>query len=252
MAKQVTDHLGNTFKSIMAMCKYWNVDSTTYTFRIKQGKTIEEALTQTPDRTCKDHLGQTFKSVNAMCKYWNVNKTTYNIRIKQGKTIEEALTQTPDHTCKDHLGQTFKSTNAMCKYWNVNNMTYKLRIEHGMSVEEALTYDSTCQDPYGNIFQSKTEMGQAYGVTQNKMYNMKKSLIEQLNIIPMLTCCIKNYTFDTHLTILTAVNHTINRKYAPKYFACIFDGHEVMLTYKTLIDYCMENLPEDKNPMKKA
>uniref|UniRef100_UPI00405777F6 hypothetical protein n=1 Tax=Agathobacter sp. TaxID=2021311 RepID=UPI00405777F6 len=39
MAKQVTDHLGNTFPSKKEMCKHWNVPVNTYKKRLEQ-KTV--------------------------------------------------------------------------------------------------------------------------------------------------------------------------------------------------------------------
>ena len=36
-SKTITDHKGNTFKSVSAMCKYWNMTRVTYNARIRAG-----------------------------------------------------------------------------------------------------------------------------------------------------------------------------------------------------------------------
>lgn len=45
----VTDHLGNKFSSISAMCKYYQISRSTYNHRVERGWTLEAALT-TPSR----------------------------------------------------------------------------------------------------------------------------------------------------------------------------------------------------------
>jgi hypothetical protein len=43
--KQCTDHLGNEYPSITAMCKAYNIPTQTYGMRIKQGWSVKDALT---------------------------------------------------------------------------------------------------------------------------------------------------------------------------------------------------------------
>ena len=45
MKYECKDHLGSTFKSANKMCEHWNVYRFTYEYRIKHGKSVEEALT---------------------------------------------------------------------------------------------------------------------------------------------------------------------------------------------------------------
>ena len=40
------DHLGNVFPTIRAMCKHWNINVSTFSFRISKGWSIEKALTE--------------------------------------------------------------------------------------------------------------------------------------------------------------------------------------------------------------
>lgn len=48
--KPAKDHLGTTFASVSAMCEHWGVTTSAYNGRIKNGWTVEEALT-TPVQT---------------------------------------------------------------------------------------------------------------------------------------------------------------------------------------------------------
>lgn len=47
---RVSDHVGNKFTSVNAMCKYWDVNLGTYKYRVKHGLFVEEALTKKINR----------------------------------------------------------------------------------------------------------------------------------------------------------------------------------------------------------
>ena len=47
---RVSDHVGNKFTSVNAMCKHWDVNLGTYKYRVKHGLSIEEALTKKINR----------------------------------------------------------------------------------------------------------------------------------------------------------------------------------------------------------
>lgn len=52
---RVSDHVGNKFTSVNAMCKHWDVNLGTYQYRVKHGLSVEEALTKKINR--KEHKG---------------------------------------------------------------------------------------------------------------------------------------------------------------------------------------------------
>lgn len=52
---RVSDHVGNKFTSVNAMCKHWGVNLGTYKYRVKHGLSVEEALTKKINR--KEHKG---------------------------------------------------------------------------------------------------------------------------------------------------------------------------------------------------
>ena len=155
--------------------------------------------------------------------------------------------------CVDHIGNEFESMKAMCEHWNISVSAYESRInKYHWDLERALTTPvKETKDVYGNEFKNNKEMCEAYHVSVNTFKDRLrngKSMIEALGIIPVLDRNIENYKFDEHLTILKAVNNEAKPSYVPKYFACLFDGNEVMLPYKWIIQHCMGNLPVEKNP----
>ena len=143
--KPCTDHLGNTFPSITAMCKHYHILQSSLYKRIETGLSLEEALTTPVQKTnisCTDHLGNTFPSINAMCKHYHITKQIFKYRIQTGWSLKDALTapiQTQNKSCKDHLGNTFPNVKAMCKHYNVDTARFKKRCEAGYSIEEALS-----------------------------------------------------------------------------------------------------------------
>lgn len=189
MSKQCTDHLGNTFKSIEEMCKYYHIKQITFYSRLKKDYSLEEALTipvneDKKPKQCQDHLGNTFGSFRKMCKYYNVNERTIKKRLERGSSLKEALT-TPTvkispKQCTDHLGNTFESFRKMCKYYNIDHRTVNYRLKNGDSLKEALTTSVTkisskqCQDHLGNTFKSFSDMCKHYNIDYRTAYNHLK------------------------------------------------------------------------------
>lgn len=52
------DHNGTRFKSVTLMCEHWGIDRKTYSYRIKQGLSVEEALTLPPAPGVKLESGE--------------------------------------------------------------------------------------------------------------------------------------------------------------------------------------------------
>lgn len=146
--EKVTDHLGQEFPNITAMCRHWNIRPDTFTKRITDyGWTLEKALTTPGTKTYTDHKGNTFNSLNAMCEYWGINYSTYKNRIENDYSLEEALDV--NNICRgkytDHLGNTFTSLQSMCDHWNIYARTYQQRIARNWTVEKALTTPITAK-----------------------------------------------------------------------------------------------------------
>lgn len=186
--KTYKDHLGNTFESLSAMARHWNIPESTLQRRIMTMKmSIKDALTTTTDEAiynkhlCYDHLGHKYPSKAAMCQAYNIDKHVYFGRISIGWTIEEALTTPIDFqpanskAITDHTGQSYKSISSMCKAWNMTRTTYNARIKNGWSVEKALTTPQKevnikkqkWTDHNGVEYASLNQMCNAYGITHH-------------------------------------------------------------------------------------
>lgn len=91
--KEVTDHLGNKFKSLTAMCSYHNISLGIYKARIARGLSVEKALTGVKmiRGMAIDPFGNKFNSVKDMCKAYNISVGTFRARLRNGWDTEEAL-----------------------------------------------------------------------------------------------------------------------------------------------------------------
>ena len=123
---EITDHLGNTFRSISDLCRYHKIGLSTFRERRKLGWSIEKALT-TPKKNvsmkrkkCIDHLGNQYASLNEMCRHYGLSRYTFSSRLELGWGLEKALT-TPyviaHKTCVDYNNQTFPTLKDMANYY---------------------------------------------------------------------------------------------------------------------------------------
>jgi hypothetical protein len=96
--KACTDHLGNRYPNIKAMCSRWDILPETFTRRINvYGMSLEEALTRpvkhNGGQRCSDHTGKRYRSRSSMCRQWNIERKLFEYRISHGWSLEDALTR---------------------------------------------------------------------------------------------------------------------------------------------------------------
>ena len=178
MIKMCKDHLGNTYSSIKEMCVHYGVPFKLYSGRIRQGWTIEQALTKsTKDTYCQDHQGCSFTDIKAMCAHYGINRITYAKRRKMGWSLKDALTIPCNSIVYDHVGKGYDSLKDMCKAYKIPYATYINRVSRlGWDIEKALTTQIgecrpdriPCIDHYGNEFSSIIEMCKKYNVSYNR------------------------------------------------------------------------------------
>lgn len=76
------------------LCRKFNINTTTFSDRLKSGMTLEEALTK-PVKKSGGHLDYTIncetKLLGEWCNIYGINYHTAWKKIKKGKSIEEAL-----------------------------------------------------------------------------------------------------------------------------------------------------------------
>lgn len=98
MSIVIKDHLGQEFKSIAAMCRYWNINVYTFLGRKIRGWNIEDALTRELDFgygigiPAKDHLGNHYMSVSHMARTYGLRPDALFKRLERGWSLKEALT----------------------------------------------------------------------------------------------------------------------------------------------------------------
>lgn len=90
--KKATDHKGNVYESIAAMCRAYNISEFTFSGRLKKGWSLEKALTE-PIHTNKvcDADGKEFDSIKDMCRYHHVTEKTFSDRKKRGLSLADCL-----------------------------------------------------------------------------------------------------------------------------------------------------------------
>lgn len=184
------DHLGNYYKSLADMARAHNLAPVTLANRLNRGMTIEDALT-TPvrehgmyaSRECYDHLGNKYPSYKARANAYGKHANVVKERLAKGYTLEDALTIPTDasHLVKpvtDHLGNTYPTCKEMCDHYHIKMSTFCSRRYH-MNLEEALTTpikDKTdnnrrpCKDHLGNLYRSRREMCEHYGLTYDTVF----------------------------------------------------------------------------------
>ena len=143
---KIQDHLGNNFKSISEMCRYYHIGQNLYHIRLNAGWSLEKILTTPPkpinDMSAKthiDHLGNVYESQNALCRAYNISKSMFATRIKAGWTLEDALTkpvQPPGIKIKDYLNREFPALKDLSKFYGLEK--YSLQGLNGQNIEEML------------------------------------------------------------------------------------------------------------------
>lgn len=92
------DHLGNKFPSRLAMCKHYGVSYNLFKNRIKNGWSLEAALSPPKERNIAmiDHQDIEHVSLRQAAKAYDLNEKTLRQRLQHDWTLEESLTITPN------------------------------------------------------------------------------------------------------------------------------------------------------------
>lgn len=127
-----TDHTGRTFNTITEMIKFWGREPEAYYQAIRDGRSIEEALTgiyklskgsTIEDRT--DHLGNVYRTKKDMCKAYGITHGTYFHRIHDSGWDKERALTTPTRQPKlEYDGKVFKNEHELCEYLDISYNQY--------------------------------------------------------------------------------------------------------------------------------
>lgn len=228
-----TDHNGDKYETLEAMCNHWGISVNVYKKRCLSGKTLKEAL-ESPMHGAQpvDHKGIRYKSMLEMCAAYVVKYATFRVRLRNGWTLEDALTNSRNVTqgncieCYDFKGNKFKSYQDMCKAYNVKYMTFLHRKNLGQTLEECLlgTRVNKCccamEDHLGNKFVSKAELCRAWGILPETLkYRIEHGLsmedaLELVNIykdIRMPTRDLSGKYYSNCIELCKSLNINIER-----------------------------------------
>ena len=135
------DHLGNEYPSKAAMAEAYRISVDMLKNRLRNGMSLEDALTQPNQHHVIDPMGNLYMSKKAMLEAYGIRWNTYSGRIAAGYSPEEALMAKPGtlhHTVRDYQGQEYPSLTAMLKAYKVPASTYHLRKRKGWTEKECL------------------------------------------------------------------------------------------------------------------
>lgn len=92
--KACTDHLSNSYSSVKKMCEAYGINYSTFKGRIKNGWSLETALSKKAVKlpSCVDPFGNKHKTVGAMCIAYGIGTDTLRTRLGLGWSLTKALT----------------------------------------------------------------------------------------------------------------------------------------------------------------
>lgn len=216
----ITDCFGNTFDSVSEMCRFHNINRSTYIQKITKGFTMEEILN--PDKTKSIHLtpqnakeiidskGNKFESIAKACRYYNITEKQYRY-----------------HTAKSNM--------PIDKISKIINDTKNKKESKKAYVKKR----QPVKDPFGKEFKDVTDMCDYYNISRHIYYGKLKyghSELEALNIIPAITSHTKNLKLYDKLTIISVVkNKTTYGNILNSYYYCMYEDHNVILSRNAII-----------------
>lgn len=261
MSKPCKDHLDNEYPNIKQMCKHYDIHPATYYARIKNGWSIEDALT-TPAGVSKysekrgyikDHKGNLFINTTEMCKLYRIPYEAYRSRIKNGWSIEDALTKPLIGPCKstkakpiiDHEGNSFSSERQLCEFWDISRYSYR-NLVHNLqwSSEDAINHllnskrKKSKHDTitfYNKTFANLSELCDEFNVDKNNYYyriNAGWSQEEALGIIPR----IKPNSTNLKINDSILIKEPIDTDSDIHYFKCDWNGEDAVMTRDMILN----------------
>lgn len=165
----IKDHLGNSYSSERTMCEHYNIKHNAFQRRIKQGWSLEDALTKpvvSTTQECTDHLGNTYKNKTEMCKAWGVRRETVNTKLRAGISLKDALEVPTEDLSVEYNGLVYRSLSKLAQAAGVKYERLSQYVRNGMAIEEAVVKAS--QDPYTDYTNEEAIMnnGLRFKITQ--------------------------------------------------------------------------------------
>ena len=155
---------GEVYKTLTDMCKAYNLKVGNYKLLRELGLSKETILKVGGLRYKGECLGY-------FTKYYKYGYTDEDIKkaVRMGYDLYE-VKQLPKVIKTDHNGVEYPTMTAMAEAYGKNVTSVASRLKSGWTVEDALTKDiakkstEEVKDHLGNVYTSKTEMAEAYGM----------------------------------------------------------------------------------------
>lgn len=163
------DHKGNTYNSLEEMCDFYGISTATYKNRLKDGLTVEEALTKAKysgtKKPIQDHLGNEYDSLKALCSAYGIKECTFIRRKNLGWSLEEILDK-KGRKFVDDFGKSWNSVLDMCSHYDIPYVTYRKYYNQGYTLKQIIDQDyiDWVTDHNGNKYKSVSDMCEAYNV----------------------------------------------------------------------------------------
>lgn len=175
----VTDHKGNKFTTVKAMCRAWHVDVDRVNQRLLGGWSLERALSKGSEHVeptsgdAKCIYGEYYASAASVARRFNMYKV---LVLKHWDHIEDYLTSLHVYC---YGGKIYRSVATLSAALGMEQATLRWRLDHGWSIERAMVtpvrkseYKRSFTDHHGNVYNSKAEMVVTYGIPVN-VYNTR-------------------------------------------------------------------------------
>lgn len=169
-----SDHLGNYYGSIPAMCECWGVAISTFQYRIENGFGLEKSLTHKNSKTIPDKdesliyvFGEPFSDYHAVDDAYGY---AFGISARHKENLEEWLLSKQLFYVDNKL---FRSISALSIEYGIGDSTIQARLNAGWSLWDAVHKPKSnkglkgrpCEDHLGNKYSSVTNMLVHYKIT---------------------------------------------------------------------------------------
>lgn len=129
-------------------------------------------------RDTVEYKGKVYKSLRNLAENLNVPYSYMRNHLSKGRTIDEIIKMYVPRDISDHLGNKFDSVSSMIEYWGISRNAYLGRRAKGLPLEEILTKPvkslkrlKEYKDFEGNVFSTKAEMAEHWGVNYSTLRN---------------------------------------------------------------------------------
>ncbi len=189
MAKKIK-YNGKEYSSESELARVYGIKITTFSYRLKEGWTIDEALGVVKRQHGRSvpirYGGKEYSSKSELARAYGTNIKTFSYRLKKGWTIDEALGVVKRQHGNGKLirydGKEYLSKSELARVYGINITTFSSRLKKGWTIDEALGVVENPQHGRsipirygGKEYVSRAELARVYGINiMTFSYRLKK------------------------------------------------------------------------------